>query len=84
MGKAGRHALRIALRERDGSNCCMCGNPINFSAHVARDPDAASIEHVVPLAWGGTWDLKNLRLAHKRCNNEASSFPSLPNRLSPA
>lgn len=26
------------------------------------------IDHVVPLAQGGTWDEDNLRWVHKRCN----------------
>ncbi|WP_367179845.1 HNH endonuclease [uncultured Paraglaciecola sp.] len=28
----------------------------------------ATIEHLVPMSFGGSNDLSNLRLAHKRCN----------------
>ncbi|WP_367179785.1 HNH endonuclease [uncultured Paraglaciecola sp.] len=36
-------------------------NPDNFM-------DMATIEHLEPISNGGTNDLSNLRLAHKRCN----------------
>lgn len=32
------------------------------------DPLAASIDHIVPLAVGGTNDPANLQLSHFRCN----------------
>lgn len=46
---------------RDGENCALpgCGEPL--------DGDI-TIDHWIPLSRGGTWDLKNLKLMHQRCN----------------
>lgn len=53
---------RIALlAERDGPDCFLCSNPF-------KTEDAITFDHWIPQSKGGTWELKNLRLAHKRCN----------------
>lgn len=54
---------RAALIKRDGMVCALCKEPI---LHM-RD---LTIDHVVPLARGGTDKLENLRLAHEFCNNQ--------------
>lgn len=51
----------IALR--DGFNCYLCPRP--FTAE-----DRPTIDHYFPLAKGGTWELSNLKLAHRRCNQD--------------
>jgi hypothetical protein len=50
------------LLERDGNICKFpeCGKTL--------DRETATIDHWVPRSRGGTWDLENLRLMHKRCN----------------
>jgi hypothetical protein len=48
-----------ALLLRDGSNCFLCGFPVD---------DDATIEHLVPLSAGGPNHLANYALAHARCN----------------
>lgn len=40
-----------------GSICWLCGQP-----------NAAQIDHVIPLSQGGSNDFSNLRLAHDECN----------------
>lgn len=40
-----------------GSICWLCG-----------EPNAAQIDHVIPLSQGGSNDFTNLRLAHDECN----------------
>lgn len=40
-----------------GSVCWLCGKP-----------NAAQIDHVIPLSQGGSNDFTNLRLAHDECN----------------
>jgi hypothetical protein len=66
-----------ALADRDGWVCWLCDGAIDPS--LARSlPGAASIDHVVPRSRGGTSDLRNLRLAHRRCNSRrGSSLPEL-------
>ena len=60
--------LRRAIYERDGWICQLCREPVQ----ERRDPTdmwAASIDHVIPRAHGGTHDPRNLRLAHRYCNS---------------
>jgi hypothetical protein len=58
-----RRGIISALVDRDGSLCYLCG--LGFSS--TKPP---TIEHVVPLSRGGSWDFNNLKLAHKKCNVE--------------
>lgn len=57
-------AERIAaLIERDGPNCQFPGCNKPFA-----DDSDITFDHWMPRAAGGTWDLSNLRLMHKKCN----------------
>lgn len=51
------------IAERDGPDCYLCEKPFT-------DHNRATIDHVKPLSKGGTWDIDNLKLAHKKCNIE--------------
>jgi 5-methylcytosine-specific restriction endonuclease McrA len=65
--------LRVAVIATYGVNCWLCGKPIVKGLGKARastDLDGFSVDHVVPVALGGTNDLDNLRPAHRQCNNE--------------
>lgn len=46
-----------------GPNCFFpgCGKPFESRADITFD-------HWIPQSLGGTWDIDNLRLMHKRCN----------------
>lgn len=55
------------LLERDRWRCGICGTAIRRSA-VYPDPMAPTIDHIVPLAAGGTHARENLQPAHSRCN----------------
>lgn len=69
-----------ALIKRDGPDCFHpdCGKPFKTKEDITFD-------HWIPQSLGGTWDLENLRLMHKRCNalkgdrlpNEDGSLPPL-------
>lgn len=48
------------LLARDGHACVKCGLPTT--------PDDRTIEHMIPIALGGTSDMSNLTLAHIACN----------------
>lgn len=53
---------RAAVMKRDEGRCYICGGD-----------GADQVDHVVPVAWGGTDDLINLRPVHaKPCHEEKS------------
>lgn len=47
--------------------CLICGGPVCFDVLTGA---GATIEHILPRSLGGTNDLKNLGIAHARCNGE--------------
>lgn len=51
-----------AIRERDGLWCYLCEQTID-------DERKVTIDHVVPIARGGTHTEDNLRVAHQSCNS---------------
>ena len=56
-----------ALRQRDGDNCWRCRRPMDFA--LPRDHDhAPTIEHLHAKSNGGTMELDNICLCHRRCN----------------
>lgn len=57
--------IRIAT-ERDGDGCYMCPLPFDDS----KSGYEMTLDHVIPLSRGGTWDVENIKLAHRRCNQE--------------
>ena len=70
IGSARKRRIYRDLRERYGDNCHWCGRPMDFDTR--EEPLSASLEHVIPKSRGGTNDRSNLRLAHKRCNEDRS------------
>jgi 5-methylcytosine-specific restriction endonuclease McrA len=63
-----KRSLRNELVARYGRACWLCNRPI---AHG----DTLSIDHVRPLSKGGSSKIKNLRLAHERCNRKRGDGP---------
>lgn len=57
--------LRWALSRRDGWGCHYCGRLLGLRS--------ATIEHVVPRAWGGQSMLRNVVLACRDCNGARGS-----------
>ncbi len=47
--------------------CLICGGPLRFDADTG---EGATVEHILPRSLGGTNDLLNLGIAHRRCNGE--------------
>ena len=72
---------------RDGPNCFHpdCGREF-------KDEQDITLDHWIPQSRGGTWDIENLRLMHKRCNalkgdrmpNEDGTLPLLHKELNSA
>ncbi len=57
------NAAKKKVQERAKYCCEYCLSQSKFSA------DSFVIEHIIPLAKGGTDDLENLALSCQRCNN---------------
>ena len=55
------------LRERDGDHCVRCRRPVRFDLTEGHD-QGAKVELVVAAAAGGSEEIDNLRLCHRRCN----------------
>ena len=60
--KCVRMALAMMLARRQDECCARCGGFINAQF--------GDIDHITPLAQGGTWDPDNLQLLHKGCHDE--------------
>ncbi len=59
---------RKKIFERDGWRCQLCKRPVNRRA-VVPHPRAATLDHIVPLADGGTHEPANVQCAHFLCNS---------------
>lgn len=59
---------RQAIYERDRWVCQLCRKPVARGKAVPH-PKAPTIDHVVPLARGGTHEPANVQLAHYLCNS---------------
>ena len=66
-----------SLLTRDNFTCMLCGGMVDPFL-PREDPMAGSIDHVIPSSFGGTHQLTNLQLAHKRCNNVRGNQPIKP------
>lgn len=60
-------AARLAIYERDGFTCQLCGEPIDRMAHPNSN-EAASLDHIIPRKYGGIDDPSNLQTSHRLCN----------------
>lgn len=58
----------LALAERDGTDCGICGEEVDLTLKRRDSVFCASIDHILPRAHGGTDDPSNLQLAHYWCN----------------
>lgn len=75
-------AQELALR--DGTNCGICGLPVDMRLTRASGLDCPSVDHIRPRSQGGTHDPANLQLAHLRCNMAKSDRVSMsPALLTP-
>ncbi|WP_420886886.1 HNH endonuclease [Brachybacterium muris] len=62
------------IYERDGWTCRLCGRPIDRDADP-QSPLAPSLDHIIPLANGGTHEPSNVWTAHRQCNSERANRP---------
>ena len=65
---------RRKIYERDHWTCRLCWEPLDRDAKVPH-PKAPTIDHVIPLARGGTHEPDNVQAAHFQCNSiKGASF----------
>ncbi len=60
--------------------CFYCGMPFDFNTRRTTAPLAFTVDHVVPVAAGGTDRLENLVPAHYRCNRAKSDTLVTPQK----
>jgi 5-methylcytosine-specific restriction endonuclease McrA len=60
------------IGERDGWRCGICRDRAHLVVPARKRPDplSPSIDHIVPLALGGTHTRSNVQIAHWFCNHE--------------
>jgi len=62
------HNKAVRIRERDGDDCWLCRQEIDFTLTGDDEVWGPSLDHVIPRENGGTWADENIRLAHRQCN----------------
>ncbi len=58
----------IKVFKRDSWRCGICGKKVNPKLQHPH-PNSASLDHIIPLARGGTHTWGNVQLAHLACNS---------------
>ncbi len=58
----------LKLGERDGWRCHLCSKKVAPVAGTAERMDGATVDHLIPIASGGTHTWGNVALAHRSCN----------------
>jgi len=66
------------LMARDGTDCTICGSSLDRHLRKPNHPQYITFDHIIPRSSGGTDDFINIRLAHRRCNEERGNDPILP------
>jgi 5-methylcytosine-specific restriction endonuclease McrA len=61
----------VAIFERDGWKCGLCGDPVDSDLSYPH-PQSASLDHIVPISRGGPHTYDNVQCAHLSCNRDKS------------
>ena len=51
------------------SACAICGQPIDYDLKWP-DPKSFVVDHIIPIARGGSHDYSNTQAAHADCNSK--------------
>lgn len=65
--RSGRPYTAMEVFERDGWKCQICGKSIPRSRKYPH-PDSASVDHILPLSFGGLDCATNVQASHFLCN----------------
>lgn len=57
----------LAVCERDNFECWICDTPVDMTLKHP-NPLSKNLDHIIPLARGGTHTFNNLALSHSKCN----------------
>jgi 5-methylcytosine-specific restriction endonuclease McrA len=72
--KAISERVRYAVFGRDGFRCQACGRGVN-------DGIKLTVDHIIPVDWGGTNDISNLHTLCEECNRGKKAWvDSVPSR----
>ena len=66
----------IAILERDGWCCQICGVKTPKKLRRTFKPNAPEVDHIVPVAKGGPTTPENLQCACRRCNAKKTDGPA--------
>lgn len=65
---------KAAVFERDNWMCRLCGKPVDRDLRFP-DPSSPSLDHIIPLSFGGPHTAANVQLAHFGCNSRRQNRP---------
>ena len=68
-GSTGQAIDPIAILDRDGWKCQLCGKDTPRELRGSLDDSAPEVDHIIPYAAGGTHVWGNLQCACRRCNH---------------
>jgi hypothetical protein len=75
-GKVNYRISKTKLIRKDNGICQLCGKPVDKNdyhrtdeGHFITGDNYPSIDHIIPVAKGGTHTWDNVQLAHFRCNS---------------
>lgn len=74
MGAACEKYARLDVYERDGGICQLCEMVVDLAV-LWPDPQAFSIDHIVPLILGGHDNMGNVQTSHLACNIAKGAKP---------
>jgi len=64
-----------SVGKRDGWTCHLCGESVDQAAGTAYVPKGATVDHLTPIALGGSHTWENVALAHRACNTSRGAKP---------
>lgn len=65
-----RNKIKLKIAKRDKWICWLCGEPVREEIVWRNKNDSPSLDHVIAQCDGGSNAQSNLKLAHRKCNNE--------------
>lgn len=75
FGVAHEYVKSCTIFERDQWVCRLCFEPVDRYA-IAPQPNAPTLDHIIPISRGGPHQPHNLQCAHWKCNiNKSDAMP---------